>query len=81
MNKVNKDFFKKQWNDFLVQLKLFVKECLPLAFLLNLCIEGFSRQSGFAPFLYAFTSPIVLMKKNTNKVKANITKKLAIKSP
>lgn len=59
MNKVNKDFFKKQWNDFLVQLKLFVKECLPLAFLLNLCIEGFSRQSVFAPFLYAFTSPIV----------------------
>ncbi len=59
MNKVNKDFFKKQWNDMLGQLKLFVKECLPLAFILNLCIEGFSRESVLKPFLYALTSPIV----------------------
>ncbi len=59
MNKVNKEFFKKHWNYLLQQLKLFVKECLPLALLLNLCIEGFSRQSVFKPFLYMFTSPIV----------------------
>jgi len=57
--KFNKEFFIKQRNDLLVQLRLFVKECLPLAVLLNLCIEGFSRESVWKPFLYALTSPIV----------------------
>lgn len=59
MNKVNKDFFIKHWNDLRQQLLLFVKECLPLAVLLNLCIEGFSRESVFKPLLYMITSPIV----------------------
>jgi len=50
-----KSFLKKLG----LQFKLFAKECLPLAIVLSLCIEGFSRESFVKPFIYLFTSPLV----------------------
>ncbi len=48
-------FFKKLY----LQLRLFAAECLLPAFLLNLCIEAFSRESVLLPFLYLVKSPLV----------------------
>lgn len=50
-----KTFFKK----LLDQLRLFAAECLFPAVLLNLCIEGFSRESVIQPFFYLIQSPLV----------------------
>lgn len=49
------NFFKKLY----LQLRLFAAECLLLAFVLNFCIEAFSRKSLFRPFLYLVKSPLV----------------------
>lgn len=50
-----KDIIKK----FIAQLRLFAAECLFPAVLLNLCIEGFSRESVIRPFFYLVQSPLV----------------------
>ena len=52
-----KDISKK----LLYQLRLFAAECLIPAVLLNLCIEGFSRESVFRPFFYLVQSPLVFL--------------------
>lgn len=52
-----KELFKK----LLYQLRLFAGECLLPAILLNLCIEGFSRESVIRPFFYLVQSPLVFL--------------------
>lgn len=42
-----------------LQLRLFAEECLLSALVLNFCIEAFSRESIFRPFLYLVKSPLV----------------------
>lgn len=56
MNKSKGNLFLQ---NLLAQLRLFAIECLPLAIILNLCIEAFSRESVVKPFFYLFTSPLV----------------------
>ncbi len=58
MNRLRvKEILKK----FLYQLRLFAAECLIPAVLLNLCIEGFSRESVIRPFFYLIQSPLVFL--------------------
>lgn len=58
MNKtVFKDFLHRIW----IQFRLFIIECLPLAILLHLCIEAFSRESVVLPFFYLIQSPLVFL--------------------
>ena len=52
-----KEIIKK----ILYQLRLFAAECLIPAVLLNLCIEGFSRESVIRPFFYLLQSPLVFL--------------------
>lgn len=58
---MNKTDFKKFTNKFLLQLRMLAAECLIPAVLLNLCIEGFSRESIILPILYLFRSPLVFL--------------------
>ena len=51
------EFFHKLW----AQFRLFAMECLPVAVVINLVIEGFSRKSFFQPFFYLITSPLVFL--------------------
>lgn len=39
--------------------RMFAIECLLPAFIINLCVEAFSRQSLVKPFIYLFSSPLV----------------------
>ncbi len=58
MNRLRvKEILKK----FLYQLRLFAAECLIPAVLLNLCIEGLSRESVIRPFFYLIQSPLVFL--------------------
>ena len=52
-----KSFLHKLW----IQFRLFITECLPLAILLHLCIEAFSRESVVLPFFYLIQSPLVFL--------------------
>ncbi len=58
---MNKTDIKKFTNKLLLQLRMFAAECLLPAILIHLCIEGFSRESFFAPFLYVLQSPLVFL--------------------
>lgn len=51
------DFFHK----LCAQFRLFAMECLPVAVVINLVIEGFSRKSFFQPIFYLITSPLVFL--------------------
>ena len=48
-------------NKLLQQLHLFASECLIPALLINLCIEGFSRESLIRPLFYPFQAPFVFL--------------------
>lgn len=58
MNKTN---IKQVFYNFIAQLRLFAKECLIPAILLNLFIEGCSRESVILPFFYPLQSPLVFL--------------------
>ena len=52
---------KNTLSKLLQQFRLFASECLIPAFLINLCIEGFSRESLIRPLFYPFQSPLVFL--------------------
>lgn len=58
---MNTEKIKERFKKLLYQLRLFAAECLIPAVLLNLCIEGFSRESVFKPFFYLVQSPLVFL--------------------
>lgn len=58
---MNTSGIKQYFNKFIAQLRLFAAECLLPAVLINLCIEGFSRESVFRPFFYLVQSPLVFV--------------------
>lgn len=58
---MNTSTIKNYWNKLLQQLRLFASECLVPAFLINLCIEGFSRESLIRPLFYPFQAPLVFL--------------------
>ncbi|MBR2410059.1 MAG: LTA synthase family protein [Lachnospiraceae bacterium] len=58
---MNKTDFKNFTNKLLLQLRMFATECLAPAVLINLCIEGFSRESVILPFLYFIQSPLIFL--------------------
>lgn len=58
---MNESNIKQFFLTFITQLRLFAKECLLPAFLLNLFIEACSRESVIKPFFYLVTSPLVFL--------------------
>ncbi len=58
---MNTSTLKNYINKLLQQLRLFASECLVPAFLMNLCIEGFSRESFIRPLFYPFQAPLVFL--------------------
>ena len=58
---MNTSTLKSSINKLLRQLRLFASECLIPAFLINLCIEGFSRESLIRPLFYPFQAPLVFL--------------------
>lgn len=58
---MNKTIFKNFLHTLRMQFRLFITECLPLAILLHLCIEAFSRESVVLPFFYLIQSPLVFL--------------------
>ena len=58
---MNKAFFKNFLHTLRIYFRLFIIECLPLAVLLHLCIEAFSRESVILPFFYLIQSPLVFL--------------------
>jgi len=58
---MNTSSFKDYINKLLQQLRMFASECLIPALLINLCIEGFSRESLIRPLFYPFQAPFVFL--------------------
>ncbi len=58
---MNTSALKNYINKLLQQLHLFASECLVPALLINLCIEGFSRESLIRPLFYPFQAPFVFL--------------------
>ncbi|MBQ8315468.1 MAG: sulfatase-like hydrolase/transferase [Lachnospiraceae bacterium] len=58
---MNTSALKNYINKLLQQLRLFASECLVPALLINLCIEGFSRESLIRPLFYPFQAPLVFL--------------------
>lgn len=58
---MNKPAIKDYFIKLLHQLRLCASECLIPSFLINLCIEGFSRESLLLPLLYPFQTPFVFL--------------------
>lgn len=58
---MNSVTFKTYLKKLLQQLRLFASECLVPAFLINLCIEGCSRESLIRPLFYPFQAPLVFL--------------------
>ncbi len=58
---MNESKVKLFFQAFIIQLRLFAKECLLPAFLLNLFIEACSRESVVLPLFYLVRSPLVFL--------------------
>lgn len=58
---MNSDKIKSIFLTFLLQLRLFAKECLVPAIVLHLIVEMFARESFVQAFVYLFTSPLVFL--------------------
>lgn len=58
---MNTSTLKIYWNRLLRQLRLCASECLAPALIINLCIEGFSRESFIRPLFYPFQAPLVFL--------------------
>jgi len=58
---MNESKMKLFFQAFILQLRLFAKECLLPAVLLNLFIEACSRESVVLPFFYLVRSPFVFL--------------------
>ncbi len=58
---MNRSRIKNILKTLVSQLRLFAAECLIPAVLINLCIEGFSRESVVRPLFYPIQSPLVFL--------------------
>lgn len=58
---MNESKISLYFQSFITQLRLFAKECLLPAVLLNLFIEACSRESVILPFFYLVRSPLIFL--------------------